>query len=104
MITFTFKKNYVPPGNEYALKLATNEKSYELKDWLKFLIDPESYQEYNSQFNKSYRENIVVNIDAKVFSHQSYKNLNWGDAKNINFVDGYNVIKTESLPFTKVEL
>jgi len=95
------QSNYAPDGMNYPLKIATNEEMYEMKDWLKYLIDPENVDVYNSEFTRAYRDDIVINVDAAVFSHPSYKKLVWNDAKNVRIVEEEQVFETEILPATK---
>lgn len=95
------QSNYMPEGADYPFKISTNEEEYNMKNWLKFLINPEEAQGYNSAFNNAYRNNMVLKIDASVLSHPHYKNLVWGDAKNVNIVNGTQIFETEILPYTK---
>jgi hypothetical protein len=93
------QSNYAHEGMAYPLKIATNEETYEMKNWLKYLIDPDSYQEVNEAFDKAYENNIIIYVDASVFSHPRYKNLVWDEAKNVKIVDGSDIISTELFPY-----
>ena len=93
--------NFAPEGANYPFKIATNEKVYSMKDWLKYLIDPENVQSYNPEFERAYRNDIVLNVNADVFSHPTYNKLVWGDSKNVRIVEGGEVFETEILPSIK---
>ncbi len=95
------QSNYAPEGAEYPFKISTNQEVYDMKDLLKYLIDPENVQQPNSIFDQAYRNDIVLNVEASVLSHPRYKNLEWDGANNVRIVDGADIFETEVLPNTK---
>ncbi len=93
--------NYQPVGAEHPFKLSTNEKDYDLESWAKYLIDPDAFKEENEEFNSAYRDKMVFYIDPAVLTHPQYKNLDWGEAKNLKLVEDEGNLDLEIIPYTK---